>query len=585
MTNKMGQKISYNEVIRWLEDYFRNQGIEVYRGLEYSGEFKEDIKEAAEGRKVKFHIDPILPIDLVVVKPEVGGHYYDLFWVPLFPDPNLEIRLLFYQFYLSRISELNKVRIFVVIPADCDQGWRKEVERIAEQNRFGLWKVDILQEQPDPIYKPGTFRDRMEEEFKEEFRRPEEEARRLAKFFDRYVRDAIEAMVGITPEQRGKRYIERGILDLVFELENVSYREQLCGLVAKHLSLKGDDYEFVQNAFEELWDECGFETKYSGFLKKFEPILLHIFAGEKMPYRDHYLHQFQVFLLGIYIIDKLYSIDKEIFPPQKERQLLEKQWLVASSFHDVLYPVQLYDEWSQGFFEEILGIEVGASDLKSQFIDKTLLASMGYLITSLCKTHFKKDLYANWLASEKPLIKFFYERITTDKHHCVLGGLSLLKKAIEEVKNTDLLNKVFIPAALAICLHHVEVWGELKEKHGLSEIKLDNDPLAFLLLYCDCVQEWGRPFGVEKARKEKRRKEKARKEKAIFFLKDIKIEGQECLVTVWTPDVSITAPSFKKKENELHALEGFLKSPSGIEFKVCLEDKAGRPRTFSMVGS
>lgn len=71
--------VSYNNVICWLErtlsveDVRRKLGfqsdmtkIKWYRGLEYSDEFKEDV-EAAQSRGVTFHIDPALPVDVVMV--------------------------------------------------------------------------------------------------------------------------------------------------------------------------------------------------------------------------------------------------------------------------------------------------------------------------------------------------------------------------------------------------------------------------------------------------------------------------------------------------------------------------------------
>ncbi len=195
------------------------------------------------------------------------------------------------------------------------------------------------------------------------------------------------------------------------------------------------------------------------------------------------------------------------------------------------YPVQLYDSWSKKFFEKVLGIsDVGASDLRSQFIDKTLLSCMGYLINSLLKTHRGETLQGNWLADEEKLVKFFYEEITMVKHHCIIGSVSLLKKAIG-VKKTELLKDVFIPAALAVALHHENIWQKLKKDHELSMIEFDKDPMSFLLLFCDCVQEWGRPTVSDKENRKKKEEEVRKnegvpivsyKEEERFLLKEIK---------------------------------------------------------------
>lgn len=602
MSNK---KYPYNELVKWLEDYFKqNKDIKTYRGLEESKEFKIDVEKARK-RGVKFSIDPMLPVDLIKVEEktetdeETGKQkpftYYQLFWVVVSDQPNLEKMMQFYQFYLSRVSEPYLVTTVMVLPFGCDNSLKDKLKKIAEENKFGLWHIDTSKETPEEIFEPKTLRERMVEEFKnpkdkkilkelpEEVRgKPES----TAKFFDTYVRDAIEAMVGITPEQLGKRYIERKVLDLVFDLENVSYQENLRELVTQHLSQKTNDYEFVAKAFSELWDINKFGIKYSDFLETFEPALHHVFAEEKRGYRDHYLHQFQVFLLGVHIIDKFHNK----FPPQ-----IEKQWLVASSFHDMAYPVQLYDSWSKKFFESSLGItDVGASDLKSQFIDKTaneqkrkarekqntrsqfidktLLSCMGYLINSLCETHRGEPLHGNWLADEEKLVKFFYKEITEVKHHCIISSVSLLKKVVG-VK-AKLLKDVFIPAALAIAFHDKKVWDGLKQKHKLSMIEFDKDPLSFLLLFCDCVQEWGRPTVSDEEKKEEER----------FFLKKIEPSESRYSVTIWTPHLPSTNSFFMKKETEVKELEGFLRQ-SSIEFEIILEDKSGKEgRPYKMKG-
>lgn len=584
MSNK---KYPYNELVKWLEDYFKqNKNIKTYRGLEESKEFKIDVEKARK-RGVKFSIDPMLPVDLIKVEEktetdeETGKQkpftYYQLFWVVVSDQPNLKKMMQFYQFYLSRVSEPYLVTTVMVLPFGCDNSLKDKLKKIAEENKFGLWHIDTSKETPEEIFKPKTLRERMVEEFKNPKDKkilkelPKEvrgKPEATAKFFDTYVRDAIEAMVGITPEQLGKRYIERKVLDLVFDLENVSYQKRLRELVTQHLVQKGSDYVFVAKAFSELWSTCDLGMDYSKFLKDFEPALYHVFSEEERVYRDHYLHQFQVFLLGVHIIDKF----RDKFPPQ-----IEKQWLVASSFHDMAYPVQLYDSWAKKFFNDVFNItDMGAADLKSQFIDKTLLSCMGYLINSLCETHLEGPLQGNWLADKEDLTHFFYEKITGVKHHCILSGVSLLKKAIE-VNDTNLLKEIFTPAALAITLHDKEVWKGLKQCHGLSMIKFDDDPLAFLLLFCDCVQEWGRPIGLGEEREEEER---------FFFLKNIRSLKSKYSVTIWTPYFTSTHSFFSKKEEEIKDLEKFLCPPSNINFEIDLGDNLGKIiRKYSMKGT
>lgn len=578
---------SYNNMIKWLEDYYKRQpNIETYRGFEYSTEFAKDVEDAKKGG-IEFYIDPMLPIDLLKVekKKEVDDitrkskrvSYYTLLWLISEDDPDLERRLQFYRFYLSRISKLKGVQIIIVIPADVTSDLEKPLKEVAQENGFGLWKISTSKEKPEIICAPEDFRKHMEKTFKKPPKKMKlftksirEEADNIALFFESFVREAVEAMVGITYKQIEKRYIERMVLDLTFELENIPYAETLRNLVTQHLEQKDNDHDFVEQSFTNLWKLCELEMDYSEFLKISEPPLYNIFAraNQKKPYRDHYLHQFQVFLLGLYIIDKLHSR----FPSH-----IEKQWLVSSSFHDMAYPIQLYDDWAKVFFDKSLGVpEIGVTDMKSHFVDKTLLSCMGDIINLLCESHFGRKLHGNWLADENKLVSFFHKKITQVKHHCVISSIFLLKQATN-LNNSDLLNDIFVPAALSIALHHDKIWGELSCDHDLSVLKFEHDPLSFLLLFCDAAQEWGRPKDVYSY-------EVNPVEEESFILEKLTVTKSKCLVTIRAPHLLVTDPIFEGKIRELEALQKFLQPPSDIKFQITLKDKSKTKMEYPMIG-
>jgi len=580
-------EISYNDIIEWLENYYKGrEKVATYRGLEYSREFATDV-EAAREEGTEFFIDPMLPIDLVMVqtRQEPSGedpdklidvHYYTLFWLVSPDDTSTERRLQFYRFYLSRISPLKAVQVVMVIPVGIKGELEQSLRVIAKENGFGLWKIETSNEEPEKLYTPKDFLRRMEDDFKNPPEPPEkmehfepsitDKAPEISLFFDRYVREAVEALAGVTARKIGKRYIERKLLDAVFELQNISYTEKLKKLVTKHLMDKDDDYEFVTNTFSALWLECGLGMNYSDFLKVFEPPLYNIFAEQERPYRDHYFHQFHVFLLGLYIIDKL----RTRFPDD-----IDRLWLITSSFHDMAYPLQLYDSWSKKFFDTSLGIPgVGESDMKSYFVEGSLLSSMGYIISALCKSHFNEELRGNWLQKEKPLVSFFHDIITKRKHHCVLSCLFLLKQA--QSSNSDLMDTLFVPSTLAIALHHEVVWKSLPAERQLQSLRFCNDPLSFLLIFCDSVQEWGRPKANEESG--------GGAGDEIFILDEYEVTDSGCSVTIKTPYLSTTHDKFKEKEKELKNLEGFLQSSSEVLFKIILKDTSGAIREYPMRG-
>lgn len=466
--------VSYNEIITWLETYYRNQGISVYRGLEYSGEFIEDVRSAGK----EFIIDPELPIDLLTVEKKDAidditnelkpVSHYTLHWFVSIYDRQLEKKLQFYRFYLSRVAMVWGILIIIVIPANIEAKLVRSLYKVAKDNGFGLWKIDTSQTQPERLYEPLDFLKHIEETFKEppknmtEFdSHIKENAADICLFFDRYIREAVEALAGNTLRQVGKRYIDRLLLDFVFDLQRISYGEELQKLVIRHLRDKGDDYQFVEDTFSALWKKYIPEMNYSNFLRTAELPLYNIFATRGKPYRDHYLHQFQVFLLGLAIIDKLKNGNHFDLA---SHQNIDVQWLITSSFHDMAYPLQLYDSWAREFFEKSIDVpNIGVSDLKSSFIDRSLLSTLGFLLSELCGKHFHAHLKDSWLHEENELVLFFYDRITKLKHHCLLSTLFLLKQA-QKYSEKNRLRDLFVPASLAIALHHYwDLWKKYRK--------------------------------------------------------------------------------------------------------------------------
>ncbi len=124
---------------------------------------------------IEFFIDPMLPIDLLAVemRDEVDDEteelkhvsYYTLYWLALTEDPNLERRLQFYRFYLSRISKLKGVQIIIVIPANAPDELETSLQNKAKENGFGLWSVDLSKEEPEVLLSPKDFREFMEDTF------------------------------------------------------------------------------------------------------------------------------------------------------------------------------------------------------------------------------------------------------------------------------------------------------------------------------------------------------------------------------------------------------------------------------------
>lgn len=597
--------IPYNKIIEWLETCCDKLDIgKTYRGLELSGEFRADV-EGARTKGTEFFVDPMLPIDLLAVRsteepePEeaekpnrhtppklIKVNYYTLFWYLSGDDldvERLEERLHFYQFHLSRVTDLRAVQIILAISRGMHTGIENDLKKMAEENGFGLWKFQNYGKLPLTLSKPCNFRDHMEEVLahppKDMETLPDNvktEAPKIGPYLDRFVREAVDSLAGRTPTQVGKRYIHREILDLVFSLNRVSYADELKKIVTNHLLKKGDDYDFVAYAFSSLWKKYFPKMDYSQFLKIAELPLYNIFATRGRPYRDHYLHQFQVFVLGSCIIDRLMS---KKHPDIVKCPNIDKQWLIASSFHDMAYPLQLYDKWAKDFFRESLGIpDIGESDIKSYFVDRSLLSSLGFIINALCEKHFDGTLKGNWLHREKGLVLFFYDRITKLKHHCILSSLFLLKQA--QLQSPDLVEELFVPSALAIALHHYDqifqklpkkddVWKNLPKERILKTIEFTTDPLTCLLMFCDCAQEWGRPkLGYN-------HEAEFEEDWQTFVLDKCSVTDSDCSIRITSPKLDSTDDKFDNKNREIVSLKKFLRRPENFDFRITLVDRSG----------
>jgi len=554
-------------------------------------------------------IDPNLPVDLISSKKDKEKTNFIVYLIVStefskdYSKIDLEKRVKYYRYYLSRIKSLNDLKIILVIPESINIS-----PKIFKENGIGHWvykKDGVIEEKTDAF----SINEQMNHEYKEIALKIKKNENPV--FFSKFVYNSVNAIAGLNPDQFGKSSIDRKLLDQIFDLNEITYRQTLFTYINEHLTEKGDEYVFTSEVFSSLWKkELG--PSYSDFLEVFEPSLQYISASNLKRggriYRDHYIHQFQVFLLGLPILDKKYSFFKTRY---KQPELV---WLVAASFHDNAYPVQLYDKWSGEFFKRVFNIkrEIGTIELKSKFIDEDFLSCLGYLICAFCRTHPpQKNLENNWLASENDLIQFVHRMITEEKNHGILSCVSLLKMLTSDIQEmqdkhgVDLnknepsnrekittvlndfdaaLNEIFVPGALAIALHDEKVWNaeikkgknpEVQEKF-LTKICFDDDPISFLLIFCDCVQEWGRPSksqDLDENQKEKK-----------FYLKNIEITEDFVHVTLWAPYHSKTEDFFLKKQEELKKIQSFLKQGDTYKFKIRIEDKKGAAEDYEMEG-
>lgn len=655
--SKKNSLFNHNQIVEWLKKRCPSDE-KAYTTFEDIPPLREKLLAG------KLPIDLGYSVDLIYVKEveeekdkEPGKKenvlYYTLFLVSTneISDESGKIldsfskRLLFYQFYFSSIAEPKTLKIIFVVPHDVDIP-SKTIAEFFNEYKFGLWKVDIDKTEEEEVVAAKYLRDRMSEEFGESADNTEDvgktikeiseriekdepilrkaikgKAEDFAIFFEQYILEAVNAISEIKPEQIGKRYIDRKLIDFVFNLKNVSYGNELCDLVNKHLTQKGDDYLFTRECFETLWRSKFDGMIYPKTLEQFESFLQHFFPA----YREHFTHQFQVFLLGTIILDCLFQNPTNVLEEGKNKKDdIAKGWLLTSSIHDFTYPLQKYDEWSSGFFKEQLRIDEPLSflELKGIYVEKTFLTRVEHLLSEIEKDFIEASGYEKTILYNE-IRRFFYYEIAEKKNHGLMGGSYLLKRF--EGKEREEFSNVVLPAAAAIATHDDEIWQTLsgqvngdinkeweyiaklikieksediikilkdtelanekkdreiatilrknKEwigniyadisniimKKPLSKLYLKSQPLTFLLILCDNLQDCGRPCKDEELNKGM--------EAADIRLKDIVNNHSTITIQLFFNEIAESRKFMTYKAEMLRKVEKLIGS-SDIEFII-----------------
>ncbi len=241
----------------------------------------------------------------------------------------------------------------------------------------------------------------------------------------------------------------------------------------------------VENGYEAFMDSALFLISEYAHLKCGLPrqvplykTLLDVWSSEALlytiraAYRDHLHHVLNVCLLGMVlmeagIVERLEG-NQEEQEKDNEKKARELNWILAGLLHDVGYCVDL---------------------------NRHMLKSLEFLQSSTCLRKFYNDLSKYLKTSETTLSRSLEEWLATGKlkgklDHGVISAMHVLflprqhlgEKA-GETPDIDWYNE--IKEALSAMIKH-----NLKE--GIS-IEPQREPLSFLLILCDHIQEWDRP--------------------------------------------------------------------------------------------
>ncbi len=440
----------------------------------------------------------------------------------------------FYQYYFP------KAKLYYAYP--------DYVEKNDEFNKFknvcikrGIGLLEISRNRVENIIEPYSLFDEICSKLKDNNKKDENIREIIGDYLKNYLNylvyypDPIYRRSAIIDEKPGK--ISRFLIDKLADSNKLTYGKTLTKLASKYRNEKINDFDIVLHYISELWEEhLGLE--YPEIQRHLEEILLR---DDK--YRDHFIHQFQVFLIGAYILEKMYDLrDYKAVLDSFENDYqckIEDAWLAASTFHDFNYGLQNFDSWLKQFFVDTLSInnKEARDNLNILNLDSAMVReSFSDIITNM----------VHLLTSDEDNIKkanrFFYEKSVRDRNHGVLSSLSLIKLSEIQKNKLKINSNALLQSALAIACHDEDIWEalcgckgylrdnnkcekpcdrelftgkeiavsklniskgggnrkcelweqELMEKSIFKKIKFKSNPLIFLLIFCDSVQEDGR---------------------------------------------------------------------------------------------
>jgi len=376
--------------------------------------------------------------------------------------------VLFYQYYLPT------AKIFLAYP----DYLKKNVEydkivNICKKRGIGLLEVGA--NDAVPILTPKSLL----EMFWEEIKTKKSRSNPTPKIIGKYLEDSIirlvyypdpiykrRAIIGRLPWQ-----ISFTLVDKVENLQrvNIVYKRELNKFSNQYRIENRDDFEIANSYIATLWKKR-LSMKYPVVHMHMEEIL-----QRRARYREHFVHQFQVFLLGIYILDKLYANEKveKIKDSFKKKYNceLEDAWLAAATFHDFNYGLQDFDTWLLDYLKETLFMtdvvakqSVNILNLDAAMMREYLYEKLKEITKIIKKTKNK----------EKEIIKYFYEKCVRDKNHGILSALSLMK-LWDKYSSKNLLKKeAILQSAFAIAIHDEEMWEAMSGCKGYVEHENDN---------------------------------------------------------------------------------------------------------------
>ncbi len=451
------EEYSREEMISWIKKYFGDQGYDI---VPYSPDFlparvalhgKREHENRTDEIVVELTNDKIITIDIFLPEVTING-------VTILEASPIR----FYQYYFINAE------VYFAYPdyVKEDQEF-KSFTKLCKKLGIGLLKTSKTK--IEEIVKPCSIYDqicnklgfptdktKMDKETENKMDKIEYHLRNCLHYFVYYPAPVFKnrAIRGRAIEK-----ISFDLLDKLCNVENISYNEELKKYALDYRQGKGeDDYALVQEYVTLLWEKY-LGLTYPNIQSRVENIL-----QKDKKYREHFVHQFNVFLIGAYIIDSFFpKISAKFSEDYKSK--IEEVWLCAATFHDFSYGLQNFDTWLMDFFVETLRIKYSQTKETLNVLNLDAAMFREALYDNIIKivNKLKNDLTEE---QKEKLIRFFYEKAVRDRNHGVLSAISLLKLHQTE-KNEVKINELgMLKAAVGICCHDPDIWEALCGCHG-----------------------------------------------------------------------------------------------------------------------
>lgn len=254
---------------------------------------------------------------------------------------------------------------------------------------------------------------------------------------------------GIERDDKLKHHIPSSLVGQIPTLSKVRLRKRLARFAQlykdKEFVEPPEEYRMISKTISNMMLDLQFKRSVR---EKIDSVMKTQLAHSEVEdrYREHFVHPFQIFLMGMLAIDRHYELYRGWFSDElckSARTSIESAWLLASIFHDHLKPIPpLHHE-----IESIFDIEDSSLADKIPNVSESIdLIARTYPVLGGPK-RLRRNVSSNSPIS-MPLANILHEYAQKDNHG-VLGGVNVLNwiRKSGHVLASDVL------AALAITLH------------------------------------------------------------------------------------------------------------------------------------